>query len=172
MSGDATSLDRLHDVMTPSPAPWWPPAPGWYWLIGALLVVGVYTAVRGVIHWQRNRYRREALAEWRRHEGRLSSPETRITAIAQLAELLKRAAVSAFPREQVASLTGNAWLDFLDRSAAMSGFRSDVGTLLERASYGVTSEIDETEARESAVLVRQWIERHRVTNAAVEGEQC
>ena len=26
----AGSLDRLHDIVTPAPAPWWPPAPAWF----------------------------------------------------------------------------------------------------------------------------------------------
>jgi lauroyl/myristoyl acyltransferase len=47
----------------------------------------------------------------RRH---LADPERRADSISAMAELLKRAALTAFPRDQVARLTGPAWFTFLD----------------------------------------------------------
>ncbi|MCW5889872.1 MAG: DUF4381 family protein [bacterium] len=36
---DATSLDRLADVVLPPAVAWWPPAPGW--LVAGAVVVGL-----------------------------------------------------------------------------------------------------------------------------------
>ena len=47
MTPDPTSLERLHDIVLPPPVPWWPPAPGWYWvmgLLGALLLLVEWAA--------------------------------------------------------------------------------------------------------------------------------
>ena len=42
LDSDPGSLDRLHDIVSPPPAPWWPPAPGWYALgLIVLLLLGV-----------------------------------------------------------------------------------------------------------------------------------
>lgn len=168
MTADPTSLDRLHDIIVPPPAPWWPPAPGWYWVIGCLLAIAAYAIVRGFVSWQHNRYRREALAEWRRIKSQLADAKTRSTAVTELAILLKRAAITAFPRMQVASLTGRPWLAFLDRTAAMREFDSDTGALLERATYGSISpaDIDLKRAEHLANSVRRWLMHHHAGDVA------
>ncbi|HEY7119565.1 MAG TPA: DUF4381 domain-containing protein [Tepidisphaeraceae bacterium] len=162
-AADLTSLDRLHDVVAPPPVPWWPPAPGWRWLIGILLALALYAAIRAFIHWQQNRYRREALAACRAQTALLADPSARAAALSELAVLLKRAALSAFPRPQVAALTGPAWLSFLDRTAAMHGFNSQTGALLEHAAYGsiAVADLDEPRARRAASLVHLWLTHHR-----------
>jgi hypothetical protein len=161
---DPTSLDRLHDVIAPLPTPWWPPAPGWYWVMAIVIALACYAAIRIVIWWQRDRYRREALAEWRRQSVLLGDATTRIDGLAQLSILLKRTALSAFQRERVASLTGTQWRAFLDQTSAMTAFASERGSTLEHAAYGDLSAVDlsEANARDAAQLVRKWIVNHRV----------
>jgi hypothetical protein len=170
MNPDPTSLDRLHDIMAPPPVPWWPPAAGWYWLLGFLCVAVAIAIVRFIIHCQRNRYRREALAECDRFQSQLASAELRTKALAGIAEVLKRTALSAYPRERVASLTGPAWLAFLDRTARMQGFASGSGALLENSAYGCVApaQLDEAQAQEAASLVRRWIAHHRTELAKEE----
>jgi hypothetical protein len=160
---DPTSLDRLHDVIAPPPVPWWPPAPGWYWVLAVLLVLALVLVLRTFLHWQHNHYRREALAEFEKQLPLLASDSTRASALTALSVLLKRTALTAFPRTEVASLTGPAWLAFLNRTAAMNGFTSDAGKLLEDAAYGTwdTLSISESRARASAELVHRWLLGHK-----------
>lgn len=164
MNPNPASLDRLHDVIAPPPVPWWPPAPGWLWLLGALTILVLAAGVWGLIVWQRQRYRREALAEWRRQEPLLHDPNRRAAALANLAELLKRTTLAVFPREQVASLTGPAWLAFLDRTGATTAFTSGPGALLEAAAYDprIASAQDEARAGEAAAVARSWLKHHRL----------
>ncbi len=168
MNPDPTNLDRLHEVIAPPFTPWWPPAPGWYWLLGALGILLLVGVARGFRSWQRNRYRREALAEWHRQEALLHKPGQRPAALASLGELLKRTALSVFPREEVAALTGPAWLAFLDRTSATTGFSTGPGASLESAAYDprTATMLDEARAREAALLVRHWITHHRVGGAS------
>lgn len=158
MKPDPTSLDRMHDLVAPPPVPWWPPAPGWYWLLGLLALAAIFLAARLFLHWQHNRYRREALAEYRRLTADLSGDAL----LAGLAELLKRAALSAFPRTDVASLTGDRWLAFLDHSAGMDAFSSDTGRMLESAAYGTSTGKSEEKHDRTASLVEHWLKTHRV----------
>src|SRR5262245_40065720 len=109
MNPDPTSLDRLHDIVAPPAAPWWPPAPAWYWVLAFVLVLVVALVLDRLLRWQRNRYRREALAELFQQEVALYNPVRRAAALEGLAALLKRTALTAFPRNQVATLTGPAW---------------------------------------------------------------
>lgn len=165
MSADPTSLDSLHDIIVPAAAPWWPPARGWWWLVALILWVA---AVGGLRRWhrhQQNRYRREALAEIGRCEPLLRDPALRIAGISAIALILKRAALSAWPRKQVASLTGQAWLAFLDRTngGQRGKFINGPGHWLETAAFDPerAAMLDETGAHELAALARNWIMHHQ-----------
>lgn len=162
MKPDPTSLDRLHDVIAPPPVPWWPPAPGWYWVLGFVLVVILVLVLRFFIHWQRNRYRREALAELARYQAAGAAGQ-RVKVIASLAGLLKRTALSAWPRTQVAALNGPDWFAFLNRTGGAGRFGSGAGALLEGAAYDSrqAQSLDDAQTAELVELVRHWLKHHR-----------
>jgi hypothetical protein len=164
LTPDPTSLDRLHDIVAPPPAAWWPPAPAWYLVLGLLLGGVLVLVVRALVRWQRNRYRREALAELVRQEPALRAPATRAAAVRALAELLKCAALTAFPREQVADLTGPVWFEFLDRTGRTTGFSQGSGAILERAAYDPRAAVvlDQSAMRDIVSLVRHWLAHHSV----------
>lgn len=102
MNPDPGSLENLQDVVEPSPVGWWPPAPGW-WILGtAVLLVVLVLVIRAVLHWRSNAYRRAALRELQQAGD-----------VASVAAILKRTAMSAAGRPQVASLSGPAWIAWL-----------------------------------------------------------
>lgn len=169
MTPDPTSLDRLHDVIEPAPAPWWPPAPGWYWVLGAVAVLAVVASIRGLLSWQRNRYRRDALRELQAAEADLASGDRRTEAVVAMAVVLKRTALSVWPREDVASLTGDRWLAFLEDVAPGTGFNAADGAVLERVAYAEIGEgtITKEQARVLMRMTRRWVRCHRVVPGKV-----
>jgi hypothetical protein len=160
MNNDPTSLDRLHDVVAPSAAPWWPPAPAWYWFMAAASLALLIIAVIALRQWLRNRYRHEALAELARLEA-AQRPEF----IEHLAELLKRTALSVWPREEVASLTGPEWLAFLNRTGGNAKLAINLGSELERAAYDphTAATLNDAQRRELTAFVRDWLTHHQVS---------
>ena len=107
-------LSQLRDIHLPDPVSAWPPGPGW-WLLAALLLSAMVIATAWA--WNRyraNRWRRQARyalnASYRRW--RLDGDDGAYLHAAN--EILKRAALKQFPREQVARLSGTAWEAFLD----------------------------------------------------------
>lgn len=152
---DPGSLERLHDIIVPPPTPWWPPAPGWLWLLAIFALLALVLAIRGFIRWQKNRYRREALTELKR----LLAQDDSSTRLAGMSQLLKRTAVTAFPRAEVAGLTGPEWFTFLDRTGGTQ-FSGGLGAGLEQSVY-----LGSQEAADPALAteVRRWIKRHQVT---------
>ena len=162
MNASAVSLDRLHDIIVPAPAPWWPPAPGWYWVLGLMVVMLLAALITGLIRWQHNRYRREALAALARQEMALKTAEWRNPALLGLAEILKRTAVTAFPREHVATLTGPKWFEFLDHTASGSRFRDALGPMLENAVYDLRTAcaLDPQKLYSLVEAIRHWIQHH------------
>jgi hypothetical protein len=163
MNPDPTSLDRLHDIVAPPPVPLWPPAPGWYYVLVLFLVLVLVVAFRAFARWQRNRYRREALAEFHRQQHRLADPATRLAALAAMSVLLKRTAITAYSRAAVAALTGNDWCAFLDRTGGTAAFSASAGRKLAAATYNPAgiADLGNGEATLVANAVSHWIKHHQ-----------
>lgn len=151
-SANQLDLSQLRDIHLPTPVSWWPPAPGW-WIITVLLLlllVGAYWFIR---HRRRLRWRSEALAELVQLQHASVSSQQQV---ALLSALLRRVAMSCFPRHDVASLTGQAWLDFLDQHGGTFGVH---GELLLAAPYRRETDID---TRDLLLCAEAWIKA--VTN--------
>lgn len=150
-------LAGLVDIPLPVEVTLWPQT----WpsrILLAAVVVGLICAALWTVHrWRINRYRREALSELNRIEaGAAASTPAELSAA--LASLVRRTALAAFPREQVASLTGAAWLSFLDRTDGRRAFSEGAGRALEISAYRQASAVD---ASGLINAVRSWIKLHR-----------
>jgi hypothetical protein len=149
MTAHPQNLDKLHDFYQPPPPAWTPQTIGWYVLFAIVGLWVLWMIVHSMRRWLANRYRREAL-----HELTLLSPD-------QFSILLKRTALAAWPREKVASLSGEAWLTFLSDSANNTLFHHAPGNRIEEIALRPVdlSNEDEQELRK---LAAEWIRRHRV----------
>lgn len=162
---DPASLSNLRDIVEPTPIPGWPPAPGWYVVLALLtagLGVGLFLWLR---RWRADWYRRAALAELQQLASDPALRQTPAKMLCEIQELLKRTALVAFPREQVAALTDTRWLEFLDRTSGLREFASESGRRLINAVYAPSAANNLTIADTDSIvqLSRTWIERHRVT---------
>ena len=142
-------LDKLHDFYQPPPPAWTPQTIGWYVVFAIAGLLVVWMIVHNIRRWFTNRYRREALREL------VALPPDQFSA------LLKRVALTAWPRERVASLSGDAWLKFLSESSNDHLFLNAPGNRIEEialCSTTISSE-DEQALRQTTA---EWIRRHRV----------
>jgi hypothetical protein len=143
---EPTSLQNLRDIAEPTPVPWWPPAVGWWILSVVVAAFAVWLAVRAWRRWRANAYRRAALKKLRS-----------ATKLVEIAEILKRAALCAFPRTDVASLSGDAWSDWL-RQTVDQELPVPVAETLE---HGVFDGNDNRNRADVASFVASWIRHHR-----------
>ncbi len=146
MSADPASLDALRDIVVPPPVPWWPLAPGWWVLLAAILVSVALLGRRALRRRRDSGYRRAALAQLR--EAR--SP-------ADINTILKRAALAAYPRTDVARLAGPAWSNWL-RETGGADLDEGVAQALAVSSFRREDAGDLAAASEFA---QRWIRRHR-----------
>lgn len=138
-------LAMLQEIPVPDPVPMWPQTPAWA-VVAALLIAATVAMTRRIAaRRQAEAYRKAALAEL---AGAGDDP-------ARIAALLRRAALAAYPRDQVAGLHGPDWLGFLDDSFPGSGFRDGPGQVLATAAYR-----DTPPCAELTGLARDWIRTH------------
>jgi hypothetical protein len=140
-------LEGLADIAVPAPVSCMPQTWGWAVLGVVLLGLSLWAFVRWRRRRERNRYRREALAEL----AHLSSQD----ALAVIPPLLKRVALSAWPRSEVAALSGQAWVSFL---RAHGPFPEEAARLLDDIEYQPRAQGEAIELLVKAS--RLWIEKH------------
>jgi hypothetical protein len=162
-------LDELHPLLVPVPPSWMPQAPGWFFLATLTMLLVAWSARRIWHRWQAARYRRMALAELQRLRINLRSANANDgnrTAIARhVPELVRRLALAHATRTEVASLQGEAWSLWLDRSlpGETQPFTRGVGRNLAAWAYLPDTALPWNELDELLALVERWIRYHRVT---------
>lgn len=144
-------LDLLEPLPAPDPVSWAPQTVGWVWA-SLLLVVGGLLVARLVVRQRRtNAYRAAARAE-------LASVGDDPV---QVALILRRAALAGFPRSDVAGLSGDDWLNFLDQSFPGSGFSNGPGRVIAAAPYSPQPAPVPGLNR----LAADWVRQHRNSGA-------
>ena len=141
---EALSLAGLHDIVAPTSPPLWPPAEGFWALLLLLAVILVSAWRQRRLAQRRNAYRKAGLSLLKQADS-----------VHDVSVTLKRVALAAWPREQVASLYGREWVEFLNSHCRGSRF--------DEHSW------DNPETTADKVLQKKaahWIRRHRLDKAA------
>jgi hypothetical protein len=147
-------LDQLQDIVEPAPVSLLPATAAWA-VLGAVLLALLALGLRRWLRQRRaTRYRRAALATLKALEPALAAGDAR--ALWHLDELIRRTALAAFPRREVAALTGPAWIEFLERTGGAGGFAGLQDALLA-APYAPGPLAFDGPALARAA--RQWISR-------------
>jgi len=160
---DPASLQNLHDIIMPQPVPWWPPAPGWYVIGGITLLALTWILWQLYARWRSNAYRRISLKELGRIRSKIQSAQPE-SSLRELPEIVKRTALSVWPREKVASLTGSEWLLFLDRTGNTNVFTKGDGRLLAELGYIKKEKLTSLSNEKVDYLLHiteKWIRDHR-----------
>ncbi len=157
-------LSQLRDIHLPTEPSWWPPAPGWW--IAALLAVAatIFLILKLRNRWRAGRPRRLALAELAlakqaQAQGAISTTEY----LHQCNALIKRLWVRSLGHAEGASLTGTAWLQYLDAVHGSDAFTNGAGQVLGEARFAAESPDLKPEFHE---LVKRLLEREPVEQSS------
>jgi hypothetical protein len=149
-------LGEFVEVIPPPAISWLPQTAGWRWLGLLLLGIALYYGLRALRRWYRNRYRREAAATFRR----LQQGGKRPPGLEEVNQLLKRTALAAWPRQEVASLSGTDWGEFLNRQCPQPPFSQPQIELLGVGTYRMTP-LDPDTGRALLSASLTWVREHR-----------
>ena len=117
----------LRDIHVSAAPSWWPPAPGW-WGVAVLVLVACALAA-----WLLRRRRRRRDAIVRLFDDAIANASTPAAKVAQMSELLRRAAIRRDPA--AGQLRGDDWLRFLDAGSPSPMFVTGVGRTLDEGGY-------------------------------------
>ncbi len=164
MNPPSAAPPNLHDVVLGEPVSWMPQTVGWWVLLGLVLLALGWATFVALRRRRANRYRRLAFARLDEIEQALIDAASRPGALTALPELVKQTALACRPRSEVASLSGQPWLRFLNASYGGDGFTEGPGRLLPTLAYATpwaTRALGTQELDALIGLVRLWIRRHR-----------
>ena len=159
-------LDQLQPLIAPPAIPWWPPAPGW-WLLAVLLPLlawGLWRLRRRLPQRRQKRaetpldpLRQAALTEL----AQLQRPTAGTPAgpwLQQLNGLLKRLCREHYPNDNSHTLTGRAWLAFLDSRCPAAGLTRWM--VLVEGAYRGHCVLDDKAVEALDQAVATWIRKH------------
>lgn len=156
---DYTQLP-LRDIHLPGAIGWWPPAPGW-WFVVALVFAGL--ALYGV-HYYRGRHKRTALRAVTRVRAALEQGAEPVACLQHVSTILRRFAMTSVDAARdgavavdVPGLIGERWLAFLDGRWERAEFSAGRGRQLLVAPYARPNSIERTAALELTGICAAWL---------------
>jgi len=161
MAAGVNSSDPLAGLRAyhlPDSPSWWPPAPGWWALLVILIVAGLFFAWWFARRRSRGAAARQVLRELAGLRERADRDGESPDLLRELSRLLRRFAIAIYPRQDVAALTGDAWLQFLDRHGGAGSFQQGPGRQLAEAPYRAEPA---TGFDELLALVEDWVQHNQ-----------
>jgi len=129
---------NLRDIHLPEPVSWWPIAPGWWIIIASIFLIIAVVFISRKIYISKQ-LKRDIKAELENIKQQFQKTQNKSQLAKSLSILLRRASISYYPKADIAGLTGNNWLSYLDESktnsSADNSFQSDIGKVLLSAPY-------------------------------------
>lgn len=162
-----SSLDQLEPLIVPPPISAWPPAAGWWFLAALILTVVLMLRLKP---WQRRHLEQAASGEAAIDPQRqaaldelaqLDKPYGGQPAnqwLQQLNALLKRLCRTRYPDDNPHTLSGRAWLAFLDSRCPAAGLTRWM--MLVEGVYRAECRLDDKAIQGLEHSVQIWIRKH------------
>lgn len=147
-------LEQLRDIHLPNAIPMWPIAPGWIMIFAILLGLISYLMYVAYQRKQKKITVKYALSKLNMLKHLMIENPNNINIAAEISTLIRRTALHYFHREEIAGLSGNDWLAFLNRSGNTTQFTGETGNLLIDGPYRQNNAADLTSL---FVVTKAWL---------------
>lgn len=145
----------LRDIHLPEAISWWPLAVGWWIVIGGFFIL---LLAASLFFWRllKPNLRKEAATTLVSIESAFQLHDDPHLCLSELSKFLRRAAISqkGVP-QKIGSLTGEAWLEVLDRPLKKPAFSQGVGRILLTGPY--SPQADKEQVIALIQLCHQWV---------------
>ena len=141
-------LAQLADIHLPAEVSYWPPALGW-WILALLLLGGGVYLINPMVQLRNLRLVcRHALAELDNCYQRFAGADDadlntlRLRYVNEFNSVMRRVALVHFPQANVASLGGDAWVDFIRQKGDSSGLNDEIAAALSFGRFQTQCDVD------------------------------
>ncbi|AJI75207.1 DUF4381 domain-containing protein [Francisella noatunensis] len=150
-------LAQLKDIYLPARvSQWWPLAYGWWLLLGLIVLTFIIFLI--ILHFRkkRNSYKDSIVNDFRRtiEETQQNKPKE---ALQNISVYLKRVALQKFPNQEIKTLHGEQWLEFLDSKMKKQNFKNTKANMLVNSYRAI--ELDRQTLNEILTVAEQWLRR-------------
>ncbi len=151
-------LAQLKDIHLPDPIGWWPLAPGWYVLMIITLLLSFWLFFYLFKRYANSLPKKQALSLLQHYKEQYAKDKNAQLASARVSELLKRVALVYYPRMDVASMHGDTWVQFLNKTAKGVDFEP-VNSMLAETPFKQAEAIN---VQPLIVRAEKWIKQRGV----------
>lgn len=150
-------LAQLKDIYLPARvSQWWPLAYGWWLLLGLIVLIFIIFLI--ILHFRkkRNSYKDSIVNDFRKtiEETQQNKPKE---ALQNISVYLKRVALQKFPNQEIKTLHGEQWLEFLDSKMKKQNFKNTKANMLANSYRAI--ELDRQTLNEILTVAEQWLRR-------------
>ncbi len=146
----ADALSDMADIHLPAEPGFWPLAPGWWLLAALLLALLIYGAWRLHLRLQLHRRYRSALRELDKCLAALQASagpdgptmEQRLAYVNDVNSVLRRVALLHFEQSRVASLSGQAWVEFIRQHDRAGRLTPELASALAEGRFAPRCDVD------------------------------
>lgn len=153
----------LRDIHLPESVSAWPPAAGWWILLILIILILLATFLfRKYRHRLKRKpaYKKLALNDFHAIKKQFAGKPS-VELLRALSTLMRQVMLSYYPRQQVASLTGEAWLQQVNQLSGNNLFKESQAELILQAPYRQHAEFN---AEEILTAFEQWLKQLPDTN--------
>ncbi|NLR93023.1 DUF4381 domain-containing protein [Flammeovirga agarivorans] len=148
--------NEVLDFIPPEKVDMTPSAPGWYIVGGIFLLIMLVGVVKMYFNYLGNAYKRTAIQQINTINPQSQSLNE---GVYQINTILKRVALTTYERENVAQLSGQDWINFLNDHSNIKFNQNDQDLLLN-AAYMKDDSIREGQLTSLANTAIKWIKNH------------
>ena len=151
---DSNPLLSLHEVNAPADISWWPQTLGWHLLLCLVFIFLLYRTYLVFRKYLSNAYRRGALLQLVELGDEQSDLE-------KIPQVLRKTALYAHDRHEVAPLIGHEWECWLDKQCKKAEFSGRYSGMLAQLAYSHQNKLAKEELVALRSQVELWIKNHR-----------
>lgn len=153
----------LRDIHLPEAISWWPIAPGW-WLLAAGLLLALLVIIIARKVFLSRQLKRDIKVELENIKQQFQQTQNKSQLAKSLSILIRRTTISYYPSKNIAGLTGENWLVFLDQTNANASadikFESRTGNVLLTAPYQSEDSLADFDSQTFIRLCESWLLSH------------
>ncbi|WP_150467668.1 DUF4381 domain-containing protein [Francisella sp. SYW-9] len=148
-------LAQLKDIYLPDRiSQWWPLAYGWWIVLGIIVLVIILGLVILRFKKKKKQYKDSIINEFR-HEVESVYKNNPTHVLESISVYLKRVAMQKFPTENIKTLYGKKWLEFLDSKIDDESFETTKARMLQNTYKPI--ELDKSTFGEIMAVAEKWL---------------